>query len=531
MSLVIKDQRIAQIISNMSLEQKIGQLIIGQAEGQEMTPSFEDFIRKYQLGGYRIKGSNIKSKEQVRSFTEQIQSVYKSIGHEIALLGSDQEGGSLSVFGDTVTEFPGNMALGATHSVDLAFEQGQATGNELSKLGINFVFAPVADININELNPIIGVRSFGDKPWKVTDLCKSFIKGLNSGGIASCLKHYPGHGNTVSDSHVEIPYNESDLMNLKSGELIPFEILSKQQVDSIMVSHIIFPKIDMEPASVSKTFINDILRTEMSYEGVIMTDDIEMTPMLKTYGIEKTARMFIEAGGDLLLINKSKTNQILAIESLLTAVEEGYISETKINEAVERILNLKMKTKQYRINRRINDKESREISYDISKKAITLIQDPLNLLPIGRDRRILLIQPEQYNISEADTSGGKAIKLFEHLQHFNSNITLKTVDFNQGNINELEFNKNDYDLIIQATINSTIHSAQHEFSKWLSSLNIPLISIALRNPYDIKTYSEQNTIICTYYTNDLTMEALAKLLMGEMEFRGELPVDISYRKC
>lgn len=515
-----------EIIDRMTLQQKIGQLIVGQAQGTEMTGEFEAYIRKYQLCGYRVDGSNIKSKVQVRKFTKEINKLYEEIQGVEPLLASDQEGGALSVFGKLMTEFPGNMSLGATDDANLAYLQGNVSGYELSEMGINMAFAPVADVNLQADNPVIGVRSFGDNGEKVSEFCKKYTKGLNSGGVAGCGKHFPGHGNTVIDSHKALPSNLSSMEYFTKTELIPFMELVKEEVDSLMVSHVLYPNItyDTLPASLSDKIINGILRRQLKYKGVVITDDLEMKAVTNQYKMSQAARMFILAGGDILLINCTREGVIEAYESLISAVNEGVIGIDRINESVARVLELKQKMKEYAIQKQIQVGNHQNLSQEISKKAVTLIRDKGEILPLKEGNKILLIIPGQVNLSEADTTGGMENNLFKYISQYCPNSKMiKTVLGKDSNMNEILMLAKECDEIIQCTINCVRFPEQIKILEQVSQLK-PTVAIMLRDPYDAMLIQEDIAAIAAYSAIDTNMQITCDLIFGKYSFSGRLPV-------
>ena len=518
---------IDKLISKMTLREKIGQLIVGQAEGLKVTEEFKEYINRYPLGGYRINGQNIKDKEQVIRYTSEIKKIYSTIGCGIdPLLACDEEGGTPSVFRGLVTEFPGNMALGAAGDCFLAHLQGNVLANELSELGINMVFAPVADLNLNQNNPVIGVRSFGDNPDAVAQLCEAYAKGLNAGGIAACAKHFPGHGNTEEDSHYSLPSNNVSYEVLQDTELVPFSRLASLMIDSIMVSHVLYPKVDEEntPASLSRKLIGDVLRNKLKYDGVIITDDIEMQAIIRSYPVKEAVKRFIKAGGDIALINGSRGAVVDAFEGLLEAVEKGELEISRIEQSVQRVLELKKKISEYNLSRVKKFHHSTSLSEKISRKAITLIRDKENILPLREKSKVMLIVPNQVNLTEADTSGGMTNSLHKYIAPYASEVFSHSIDLERDcQIDEGVINK--YDFIVQCTINSIRFPKQIKILEQISELK-PTIAVMLRDPYEAALIPDRAAVIAAYSSIDNSMSALAALIYGEATFEGSLPVKI-----
>lgn len=552
-----------KILNGMTLKQKVAQLIIGQAEGTELNCHFENYMKDYPLCGYRVNKQNIKSLEQVKLYTQSIQNAYKDMGMEFgAILASDQEGGTLSVFDNLMTEFPGNIALAATNDFNLAYLQGNTMGYELSDVGINMAFAPVADVNLQITNPVIGVRSFGDEPENVGKFCEALSLGLNSGGVAGCGKHFPGHGNTTTDSHKALPFNNVSLDELEKGELIPFKRLCDNKIDAIMVAHVIYSNVtnDNLPSTLSCKIIKEILRDKLKYDGVVISDDMEMKAIVDNYSIKEAIRMFILSGGDVAAINGTRQAVIEGYNSLLEAVKSGIITEERINESVLRILKLKYNIKNYLKHRKIEKLNGEKLSEEISKKSITLVKNERNILPLSKNSKILIIVPELINMSDADTSEGKQNNLFNFLAAIqksssssntsnylnveilediksSSQITINSTEDwslkeirislkNPPNYEEIKREAESYDIIVQCTINCAYYPWQIELMKKLQECK-PVIAVALRDPYDILFMPENVSMISAYSANDINMKICSSLLFGEYDFKGVLPIKIS----
>ncbi|BDU51648.1 beta-N-acetylhexosaminidase [Haliovirga abyssi] len=516
-------------MNNMSLDEKIGQLILGQLKGNELNKEMKEFIMKYRLGGYRFSGENIENLPQVTKFISDVKRFCEENSIKEPIFGADQEGGTLSVFENLLSQFPSTMALGATTDVKLAYDEGNVIGYELSNLGIDMAFAPVADLNLQKNNPVIGVRSFGDNPEKVSKFCIKFAKGLNDGGVLNSAKHFPGHGNTTADSHIGLAENSFSEKEIRDIEIKPFIKLIENGIDTIMVSHVIYKNIEKNkiPASMSKIIITDILRNELKYNGVIISDDMEMGAILKKYPIEEAVVKFLLAGGDMALVNGTKEAQIKAVEGIKEAVKLGIISEERINQSVERILKLKSKAKKLKINKKSPRKKTEEVIKDISEKALTLYSDNKKLLPIKKNLKLLLLLPESINMTEADTSGNKINKFGVYLKEKIKNVDIITYKLNENLLGDSDILKKieKSDILIQGILNGMRFKNQIEFINNISS-KIDTIAITLRDPYELKLFSKDITAIAAYSQDDITMKSLAKAITEKFEFNFILPVKI-----
>ncbi len=333
-------------LKNMSLAEKVGQLFQVGFHSKTIDKEIEDLIENYHIGGVIYFSRNIENLEQTASLSKNLQELALKNGAAIPLFISvDQEGGKVRRIKD-LTYFPANIEIGATGDKELSRKIAVSTAKELKKLGINVNLAPVLDVNNNPVNPVIGERSFGADPELVAEMGLAYIEGLQSQGIIATAKHFPGHGDTEVDSHFDLPVINHARERLDQVELYPFKKAIEVGVDTIMVGHIHFSALEPEtaiPATLSKAVLNDLLREELNFEGVIITDDMEMGAIKNSFGIVEGTVKTIEAGSDIVLISHSYAKQKQAIEALIKAVENGRISEKRIEESLRRIIKLKGK--------------------------------------------------------------------------------------------------------------------------------------------------------------------------------------------
>ncbi|MBA4492868.1 glycoside hydrolase family 3 protein [Paenactinomyces guangxiensis] len=511
----------------LTLKQKIGQMLVGQAEGTELSDDFRTFLTEYPIAGYRMNGPNIRSCEQVKRLTADIQQAYEENGLNLPVIfAADQETGTLSVFGRLMTEFPGNMALAAADDLQLTRAQGQAVGWELAEMGVNHLLAPVADVNLETNNPVIGVRSFGDDPHRVAKQCINYVQGVHVGGVAASAKHFPGHGNTKTDTHADLAINGSDVKTLMQTEFVPFRQLADHHVDSVMVSHVIFSNIDSRPSSLSKRVITGLLREEMGYEGLVISDDLAMGAIRKQYSAGEAVLQFILAGGDIAFIHDGRRSVEEAFDRLMRALKQGELTEERINQSVARILLFKHKINDYNRSRQQPKEDSRLISRKVSEQSVTLLRDPKKLLPVPGESRVLLVLPRTQNLTEADTSGDQENLLFSYLQKFVQDVRMLEFTLDEDwDYTRLNRAVSDRDLIIYCTVNA------HRFPAQISAINHlkrcrPLVAVMLRDPYDAQLISEDITVVAAYSIIDEQMRTLAKQLGGKIPFVGKCPVQI-----
>lgn len=361
-SVVTEVQKSVDENESLSLDEKIGQMIFAGISGTEMNPSMNQLITKYHVGGIILNGDNLVSPKQTVTYLNQIKGINE--GNIPLFFGVDQEGGRISKLPGGLTNFPTNLEIGKLNDPTQSYEIGTVLGKELRAFGFNVNFAPVLDVNSNPDNPVIGDRSFSNNPEIVGSLGIQTMKGLQSQSIISAVKHFPGHGDTQVDSHLELPKVNKTLTELESLEFIPFRKAVKEGADMVMVGHILVPALDKTyPSSMSKKIITDILRNELGFNGVVITDDFFMKAITNDYDIGVAAVQSIKAGSDIIMVAHDYNKVVQVRNTIKKAVENGEISEKRIDESVARILQLKEKYK-------LNDTPVKPVNIDVLNKEI-----------------------------------------------------------------------------------------------------------------------------------------------------------------
>jgi len=314
----------------------LGQICIFGFEGTSLPPLMKTLIQEWNLGGVILFKRNIESKEQVKELIKEV----KSLRVEAPLFVSvDHEGGRVFRLPPPFTQIPPARELAQRGS---AYETGVLMGQELREAGFNLNYAPILDVDSNPQNPIIGDRSFGDKPETVIQHALELARGLRGQGIIPCGKHFPGHGDTAQDSHLELPVVDRPLQSLEQVELPPFQAAVASGLEMLMTAHVVYPALDPErPATLSPAILTDLLRRKMAYEGLIISDDFNMKAISDTYGLGEAARLFLEAGGDIPLICRGEEAELEALEFLEEALQSKSLELLKIEKACERVLRLK----------------------------------------------------------------------------------------------------------------------------------------------------------------------------------------------
>ncbi|MFC5703533.1 beta-N-acetylhexosaminidase [Cohnella faecalis] len=332
---------IEHTLDAMTLKQKIGQLLLVGVEGTTISEETKQLLKQTHAGGVILFKGNLASLASSARLINGLKAA--NAGSPAPLIVSvDQEGGRVSRLPKAFVEMPSNAEVGAANNAGLTKQMGGLIAKELSLLGFNVDFAPVLDINSNPNNPVIGNRSFGDNAALVTKHGLAEMNGIQSGGIIPVVKHFPGHGDTSVDSHIDLPVVNKTAKQLAKFEWLPFKSAIESDADAVMVAHILYPRIDPDaPASFSKIIIHDQLRGKLGFQGVVFTDDLTMGAIAKNYGIGEAAVRAIQAGGDIVLVGHGYDNGKLVFDKLVQSVRDGKLTESRVDESVERILKLK----------------------------------------------------------------------------------------------------------------------------------------------------------------------------------------------
>jgi beta-N-acetylhexosaminidase len=529
--------RTATSKTSMTLEQAVGQQFLLTFEGREAPPKqFLDVLRRHHIGGVVLfRHKNMGTLSELRGLTMALQNAAAESGQPPLLIAADQEGGQLIAV-DQTTPFPGNMALGAANSENLANKVGRALGKELSAVGVNVDFAPVCDVNNNPLNPVIGTRSFGEDPKLVARMCAALVRGLQSSGVAATAKHFPGHGDTSSDSHRGAPIVMHSAKRIRSIELVPFRAAVNSGVRLVMTAHIVMPALNGGsnelPATLSPKILRDLLRRKMRFNGVIVSDALDMHAMEQESGYIAETMAAVAAGIDLLLFNHDLARVEPACSNLVQAARRGLLSADEIHASARRILMLKNWIKRQRQQPLavIGCKEHLRLAQEVARKSITLVHDTAQQLPlrVAPNENIAVAIPRPEDLTPADTSSYVKPVLADALRRYNPRVDEFSFGMNPAaeEIGPLCERLAKYDVVVLGTINATAHPRQAELVKRLIRQGTRLITVALRMPYDLAAYPEATTYICTYSILPPAMEALAEALFGRIPFAGILPVTI-----
>ncbi|MEM7115453.1 MAG: glycoside hydrolase family 3 N-terminal domain-containing protein [Chloroflexota bacterium] len=398
------DVEIEAMLATLTLEQKIAQMLMVGVPGMAVNDTSYHRIVNQGIGGVIFLPGNITSAEQVAAFTTSLQQAALNEGLGIPLfIGWNHEGGRIVRRNAGLTRFPSNMALGAADQPDMVQAVGEAVGQEMASLGVNMNFAPVLDVNTEPANPIIGLRAYDDTPYVVASLGHAYITGQQTAGVIAVAKHFPGHGGVDVDSHLALPQFDQTLEGLWQTELPPFQEAATADVGAMMIAHLKMPNLDPSglPSSLSPMLVNDLLRTQMGYDGVVMTDDMGMRAIVDNYSLARATVLAVQAGNDVLLAVEPYSFPDVMIEALLTAVSTGQISEERINESVRRILRLKYRFALDQLSDAplLADQATHQaLAGQVGGQAVHVVRDDVNWLPLSLpNNQLLLISPNRIN--------------------------------------------------------------------------------------------------------------------------------------
>ena len=435
--------------------------------------------------------------------------------------------------GPPATQFGGNMAHGASRSTADARTAAGITGRELKAMGIRQDYAPVADVNVNALNPVIGVRSFSSDPKLVSDMTVAQVQGYQKdAGIMATAKHFPGHGDTRDDSHTSLPTINHTLQEWNTIDAPPFKAAIKAGIDSIMTAHIVVPSLDPsgDPATLSKPILTGVLRKQLGFKGLIITDALEMAAVRAKYGDAEVAVRAIEAGADQILLPPAPDVQFNAV---VNAVKSGRISERQVDESLLRILLYKLKNgvlfqpfvDASKVPAKVGTPASLASAQKIVDKSITVVKNDTNTLPLANTPRKVLVTgwgvATTAALGTSLTKRGATTTVAQTGAAPTDAAIADAVTKAQANDVTVVLTQKAWDTTVTDKL-----AKQQKLVKDLLATGKTVIVVAVRDPYDIAYFDAAPTYLATYGYQGVSMESLAKVLYGEIKPAGKLPVDI-----
>lgn len=525
------------------VRKKVGQMFLLAFSGQD-AETVLPFIKERGIGGLYLSNENLGSPTEAATLLNTLQAASINGLAGLPLLTAGDQEGAWGVMVPYSTTGPGNMALGAA-PVEHTEKMYTVFSEEIASVGMFCDLSPVADVNSNPNNPIIGTRSFGEDAEKVAERVRAAVRGLHASNVIATAKHFPGHGNTDSDSHSGLPLVSRTLEEIESIDLLPFKAAVEEGVDMVMTAHIIFEALDPEnPSTLSKKILTGYLREKLGFKGVIITDSFNMWAIQKNYDPGEAAIQAILAGADMIMLAEErygedvgdyKKSQTALIDRIERAVMEGEIPMERIDESYNRIKSLKEK---FNLANRVPldvDAAGSTIgsvgNKDVAVKAAeaALIEtDPTNLLPLKTGSSVAIIRLAKENVEEiiriAEGIGPNYANAYQDFVSQMNAAGFMVNEFASGD----EIPKSD--LVLAVSENYPLPGKsldliwQREMLKAVQEMaKVPVVNIALKDPYDMNLISA-DAYVCAIGSNISNIQAVVNLLAGTVEARGELPV-------
>ncbi len=536
--------RVAEIMAGMSRREKVGQLFMTRVYGSRAespapaavranerylgVADARELFERFPVGAvvYFAYTGNLQRPRQIAALSNGIQRAALDAGTVPVLIGTDQEHGVIERLGPPATRFPGSMALGATRDPGLAREAARVTGEDLRAVGIGQDLAPVADVNSNPANPVIGVRSFGSHPGLVSSLTAAQVAGFEGdAGVAATVKHFPGHGDTDIDSHLGLPTIRRSEADWWALDAPPFEAALEAGVDVVMTAHVRVPSLDPSgrPATLSRPILTELLRERMGFEGVIMTDSLTMAAVRERYGDARVPMLALRAGADILA---DPPDLALAFRSVLAAVEQGDIGEERLDQSVERVLHLKERlgllddplVDVETAGDSLGSPDDLAVARAIGEASITVLRDRESWLPIKERWTVMLTgtQPE----------GADALARNLRSSGIATTVAWTGPDPGAKAMAKTKRAARTHDLTIVVTDHLGAHPRQRALVQRLLRLRTRVVVVYSGSPYDAGWFPTAEAQVATYSDVPVSMRGLARVLSGETTATGTLPVRI-----
>ncbi len=528
---------VAKTLKKMTLEEKAGQMVTVRYPGtfvnfdSDSLGDLESLIRNWKIGGLILASGEAY---EAAYLLNRLQGLAKAP----LLVSADLESAAgTKIAGATL--FPPLMAIGAAGSEETAYDMGRITAIEGRAVGIHMNYAPVADVNINPDNPIINTRSFGEDPGSVGRLTRAFIRGSQENGMITTAKHFPGHGDTAEDSHLLLPTVPGDRERLDKVELYPFKEAIEAGVEAIMTAHLAVPALDPTPnmpATLSPTIMTGLLRNELGFKGLIVTDALDMGGVTNAYSDEEMSFKALLAGVDVLLMPRDPA---LTIRTVIEAVRAGKVPISRIDDSVRRILEAKAKLGLHRnrfvdvdaIPRLVGSKRSLGRAYRAFEAAATLVKNEGGALPLdpGKKTAVFSLSSDLGDYFAGQAFVAEMKKRIPELMAF-----FADGDTGQEALDEAAVRASEAENVVFALFSSLrsrkgsvdLDPKHVALVKKLAAASAPVAVVSFGSPYFLRHFPEVGAYLCLYRNTPQTQEIAARVLNGEMETRGKLPVSL-----
>jgi beta-N-acetylhexosaminidase len=503
-------------------------------DGFELSTAEAEAIARRAAGVTLYRHLNVRSAGQVRALTDTLQAAAGRLGLPALLIGADHETGQLHAMGDDATPFAGAMALGATGDEGLAERVGRAIGSELRAMGVNLVYAPDCDLATNPRNPVVGIRSFGDQPAAVGRLAAATVRGLQSVGVAATVKHLPGHGEPGGDSHLGLPVIEQTADELRARELVPFGAAIAAGARVAMAGHLAVPALTGRrdlPATLAREVVTDLLRSELGFDGLVVSDALDMGGVRGADGAPNVAGA-LQAGIDLLLCGPDADAQARVEAGLARAIDG--LDRTEADASARRLAGLRdwiagFDAVDIGV---VGCADHRSLADELARHSITRVRDRDGLLGRRRsqDPTILVIEPRPGNLTPADTTvllpaGGLAAAIRERCPAVDSVVIGDVVS--RSEIVAIRERALAADLTVLGTVDALARPSIVDLARSLALVVPHLVAVALRGPWDGDAYPEIGTVIASFGAHAPTLAAVAAVVVDGADVRGGLPVRVA----
>lgn len=508
--------REAELLSHMSLEAKVGQVMMVGFNGLSVDESVVELVKGREVGGVCLFKRNIESAEQVAQLNDDLRALVSTVPPFIAV---DQEGGNVVRLSDRNVVLPGNMVLGATRDAQLAYEAGRAQGDDLRRLGFNMNLAPVLDVNSNPRNPVIGIRAFSDDIGLVSELGVQFVRGQQAARVVTVAKHFPGHGAVESDSHKGLPVVTAPEAVLR-GQLRPFVAAMHAGLDGMMTAHIATPTLsngDSTPATLSHHVLGDVLRDELGFDGLVLTDELEMDAIDTRYGVGHAAVMAVNAGADMVLVPWRLEKVTEVRSALLEALQSGVLSQRRLDQAVTRVLRAKLARGVFeplppRAERLASLGKDHDVVTRIATAAVTLLRTDARVFPLPKNRRISVITAESVLATELQARLPQTQALVVPAwPKETERLALKR---------QVKALADRSDVVVIGVVNSH----QIELATVAQLSGKPVVVVVMGAPYLGAQLPTASAVLTVYSYRESMAEAAVRALVGELAPTGRLPV-------
>lgn len=520
---------------SLTLDQAVGQKLMLSFAGTRPSSEILATLAKQPIAGVTLYRSlNVENPAQVRELSERLQHAAREASQPPLLIAADQETGTLFAIPET-TPFPGNLALGATRSPELTRRAGYAIGAELAAMGVNVNYAPVCDVNLKPENTGVDARAFGEDPAAVAPLCAALVEGVQAAGVAATAKHFPGLGDTDTDSHYALPVMEHDLERLRRVELPPFAAALNAGARLVLTAHLALPRLNEGsdlPATLAPRILQELLRGELHFKGVIISDAMDMHALDQGNGLIIDSIAGLSAGLDILLYGPAQIERPDIYAAILHAVRRGLIRRETLMASAGRVLELKSwcsRTAKPDLDV-IRSAEHLALADEIAARSITLVQDRARQLPLhlAPDQSVAVVVPAPHALTPADTSSYESISLAGALSAYHPHV--------QGFVTALDPSEQDsavlldqlagHAVVVVGTLNAHLYKGQVSLVHALLARGIPTVVVGLRMPYELSRFPHAPTYLCAYSLQSPSLRACARVLFGDLLPTGVLPVSI-----